>query len=205
MCKIHGPPSSSIRVGWECIISLNNDMPSSPVPSITPSGLVTLQHDLKARITSSPLVKIPLTMRPLVKKSSSIPFSLTLKRHSTIFTRSSSPSSGASASPGCTPASEMADPLSMAGDLPSEVPLHNTPSIGAKILDKFWPEDEESYSEESCRVSVPSRYPTVLAPPPHHRRALRSLGSVQDVPFSGQLPPRTSSDNISSSPLRFPF
>ncbi|KAF8119612.1 hypothetical protein EV363DRAFT_1409893 [Boletus edulis] len=161
--------------------ALDNGIPSSPVPFITPSGLVMLQHDLKAHINSSPLVKIPLTMRPLVKKSSSIPFSLTLKRHSTIFTRPSSPSSSALALPGCTPASEMADPLSMAGDLPSEVPLHNTPSIGAKILDKFWPEDEESYSEESRRVSVPSR-PTV-----------------------SQLPPRTSSDNISSSPLQFPF
>ncbi|KAF8426506.1 hypothetical protein L210DRAFT_3652876 [Boletus edulis BED1] len=34
---------------------LDNGMPSSPVPFITPSGLVTLQHDLKARINSSPL------------------------------------------------------------------------------------------------------------------------------------------------------
>ncbi|KAG6378004.1 hypothetical protein JVT61DRAFT_14802 [Boletus reticuloceps] len=47
---------------------LDNGMPSSPVPFITPSGLVTIQHDLKARINSSPLVKIPLTMRSLVKE-----------------------------------------------------------------------------------------------------------------------------------------
>ncbi|KAF8444003.1 hypothetical protein L210DRAFT_3105979 [Boletus edulis BED1] len=186
----------------------DNGMPSSPVPFITLSGLVTLQHDLKACIHSSPLVKVPLTMRPLVKKRTSIPFSLTftLKRRSTIFSRSSSPCSTASASPSCTPASEMADPLSIAVvaiELPSEVSLHNTPSIGTKILDRFWPEDEESYSEESCRVSVASRYPTALAPPPHHRRTPCSLGSIRDVPFIDQLPPRTSSDN--TSPLQFPF
>ncbi|KAF8443802.1 hypothetical protein L210DRAFT_953985, partial [Boletus edulis BED1] len=64
-----------------------------------------------------------------------------------------------------------ADPLSMA----------DVPSIGTKILDRFWPEDEESYSEESCCVSVPSRYLTALAPPPHHRRVPCSLGSIQDV------------------------
>jgi hypothetical protein len=111
---------------------LDNDMPSSPVPFITPSRLVTFQHDLKARINSSPLVKVPLTMRPLVKKRSSIPFSLTLKRHSTtIFSRSSSSCSDPSASAGCTPASEMADPLSMTDvviDSPSETPLHITVS-----------------------------------------------------------------------------
>ncbi|KAF8119286.1 hypothetical protein EV363DRAFT_1463144 [Boletus edulis] len=132
-------------------------------------------------------------------------FSLTftLKRP-TIFFRSSSPSSAASVSPSCTPASETADPLSMA-DVPSEVSLHNTPSIGTKILDRFWPEDEESYSEESCCVSVPSRYLTALAPPPHHRRAPCSLGSIQDVFlfFSDQLSPRTSSDNTSR--FQFPF
>ncbi|KAN0076696.1 hypothetical protein V8E55_010551 [Tylopilus felleus] len=174
-----------VRLGDTRITSpkpLDNAMPPPPVPFITPSGLVTFRHDLKARINSSPLVKVPLTMRPFVKKRSSIPFSLTLKRHSTIFSRSSSSSS---ASPGCTPASEVADPLSMADvtiDLPSETPLHITPSIGTKILDRFWPEDEESYSEES-HVSVPSRYPAALAPPPHHRRVPRSLGSIRDVPL----------------------
>ncbi|KAF8552454.1 hypothetical protein OG21DRAFT_121721 [Imleria badia] len=212
---------------------LRNGMPSSPVPFITPSGLVTFQHDLKARINSSPLVKVPLTMRPLGKKRSSLPFSLSLKRHSTtIFSRASSASSSASGSPSCTPASEMADPLSMADvDLPSETPLYKTacaplrqPSIGAKILDRFWPEDEGSYSEESRRSSVPSYYPTALAPPPHHRRAPRSLGSDHDVPFryvtllrhlvvwfanglpscSDQLPPRTSNEH-DTTPLRFPF
>ena len=110
----------------------NNDtpMPLSPVPFITPSGLVTFQHDLKARITSSPLVKVPLTMRPLIKKRSSIPFTLTLKRHSTtIFSRSSSSSSDASSSAGCTPTSERVDPMSMAIDSPSETPLHITVSL----------------------------------------------------------------------------
>ncbi|KAF8443869.1 hypothetical protein L210DRAFT_75251 [Boletus edulis BED1] len=34
-----------------------------------------------------------------------------------------------------------------------------------------------------CCVSVASRYPTALAPPPHHRRAPCSLGSIQDIPF----------------------
>ncbi|KAI9567208.1 hypothetical protein HD554DRAFT_1008532 [Boletus coccyginus] len=167
---------------------LDNGMPSSPVPFIIPSCLVTFRHDLKARINSSLLVKVPLTMRPLVKKRSSIPFSLTLKRHSTIFSRSSSSSPDSSASGSCTPASEVADPLSMtdvAIDAPSEAPLHITPSIGAKILDRFWPEEEGPCFEESRRASVPSRYPTALAPPPHHRRgAPRSLGSVHDEPFS---------------------
>ncbi|KAH0826863.1 hypothetical protein J3R83DRAFT_4401 [Lanmaoa asiatica] len=199
----------------------DNDMPTSSAPFITPSGLVTFQHDLKARINSSPLVKVPLTMRPLVKKRSSIPFSLTLKRHSTtIFSRSSSSSSNASASADCTPASEMMDPMAatdVAVGSPSETPLHITPSIGTKIMDRFWPEDEGPYSEENCRVPIPSRYPAALAPPPHHRRAPRSLGSICDVPFrcvvrfaeplsprSDQLPSRTSSEH-STGPLRFPF
>lgn len=185
-------------------------MPSSPASFITPSSLVAFQRDLKAHINSFPLVKVSLTMRPLIKKRPSNPFSLTLKRHSTaIFSRSSS-SSDASTSADCTPALEKMDPISMndvAIDSSSEAPLHITvsrfdvkqakemshrvptcaprrqPSIGTKIVDRFWPEDEAPHPEESCRVPVPSCYATALAPPPHHRRAPRSLGSICDVSF----------------------
>ena len=111
---------------------LDNDMPSSPASFITPSSLVTFQHDLKARINSSSLVKVPLTMRPLIKKRSSIPFSLTFKRHSTtIFSRSPSTASDASTLSDCTPSLEKVDPMSVthvAIDSPSETPRHITVS-----------------------------------------------------------------------------
>ncbi|KAF8430925.1 hypothetical protein L210DRAFT_863682 [Boletus edulis BED1] len=148
-------------------------MPSSPVPPMT------LQHDLKARINSSSLVKVPLTMCHLVKKWTSIPFYLTFTC-STIVSRSSSPSSIASVSPSGTPVLEMVE---VAVDLPSEVSLYNIPSIGTKILDKFWPKDEELYSKESCCVLVASRYPTALAPPPHHRCPPCLMCSIQDAHF----------------------
>ncbi|KAG9313275.1 hypothetical protein JVU11DRAFT_5579 [Chiua virens] len=185
---------------------LDNGMPSSPVPFVTPSSLVTFQHDLKARISSSPLLKVPLTMRPLIKKRTSIPFGLTLKRHSmTIFSRSSSSSSDAST---CTPVPEVMVPMSMACacvavDSRPETPLNIRPAIGSKIMERFWPEEEESHSEESCGYP-PSRYPTVLAPPPHHRRrAPRSLGPARDVPFGNELHSRTTHEH--AGPLRFPF
>ncbi|KAG8219117.1 hypothetical protein J3R82DRAFT_4962 [Butyriboletus roseoflavus] len=187
-------------------------MPSSPAPFITSSGLVTFQHDLKARINSSSLVKVPLSMRPLIKKRSSIRFSLTFKRHSMpIFSRSPSSASDASTSADCTPVSEKGDPMSVSDvaiDSPPETPLHITaplrhPCIGTKIVDRFWPEDEAPYSEETCRVPVPSCYPTALAPPPHHHRA-RSLGSICDVPSSDPFSSRTSSER-NTGPLRFPF
>ncbi|KAF9220112.1 hypothetical protein BS17DRAFT_354198 [Gyrodon lividus] len=182
-------------------------MPSSPVPFIAPSALVTLQHDLKARISSSPLLKMPLTMRPLMKKRSSIPFSL--KRRSTTISSRSSSSSVLSSdrSPTTSPAPDMVDPVTityMATVSPQQLsPVSITPRIGAKIVDRFWPE-EEYYSEESYRKPGCSRQPATLSPPPHYRRVAHGFTSVHDVPFSDEFPSRPSPEH-DSAPLRFPF
>ncbi|KIJ59714.1 hypothetical protein HYDPIDRAFT_118211 [Hydnomerulius pinastri MD-312] len=174
-------------------------MPSSPFPFFEPSGLVTFQHGLKARISASPLLKVPLTMRPLMKKRPSIPFGL--KRRSTTI---SSKSSSSSASSSTESASDMVGPLTyMAMDSPPETPVSVTPRLGTKIVERFWPE-EEYYSEDSYRIPGSSLQPYSLSPPPHYRRAPHAFASARDVPFSDEFPSRSGPEH-NSVPLRFPF
>ncbi|KAF8835613.1 hypothetical protein BDN67DRAFT_414235 [Paxillus ammoniavirescens] len=185
-------------------------MPSSPVPFIATSGLVTFQHDLKARISSSPLLKMPLSMRPFMKKRPSMPFSLKRRSTTTIASRSSSSSVLSSDSRRATspaaPVADLVDPVTMtymATVSPQQPPVGTTPNIGAKILDRFWPEEEhhfeESYPKPGC-----SRHLMALSPPPHYRRVAHALTPLHDISFSDEFPSGSSPEH-NPGPLRFPF
>ncbi|KIJ16612.1 hypothetical protein PAXINDRAFT_10326 [Paxillus involutus ATCC 200175] len=184
-------------------------MPSSPVPFIATSGLVTFQHDLKARISSSPLLKMPLTIRPFMKKRPSMPFSL--KRRSATMNSSRSSSSSALSSDSrpvspATPVAGLVDPVIMTymeTVSPQHSPVGITPNIGAKILDRFWPE-EEYHSEESYPKPGCSRQLMALSPPPHYRRVAHAFTPPHDIPFSDEFPSGSSPEH-NPGPLRFPF
>ncbi|KIK91244.1 hypothetical protein PAXRUDRAFT_831002 [Paxillus rubicundulus Ve08.2h10] len=187
-----------------------DSMPSSPVPFIATSGLVTFQHDLKARISSSPLLKMPLTMRPFMKKRLSMPFSLKRRSTTTISSHSSSSSVLSSNSHPATSSaatvSDVVDPVTMthmATVSPRQTPVGITPNIGAKILDRFWPE-EENLSKESYPKAGCSRQFMALSPPPHHRRVAHAFTPPHGIPFSDEFPSRSSPEH-NPGPLRFPF
>ncbi|KAG2366082.1 hypothetical protein BDR07DRAFT_571392 [Suillus spraguei] len=175
------------------------------------SAFTRLQRSIKIRMSSllsTRTQKSSITSRavkrrsllPLLKLSSSSLYSWSSRDTEPSAKRVDSDSSAESTTPDviATPA---ASPISAST-------LTFPPSLGQKITDRFWPEEDPEHNDQD-EISGNGRLLSpmivnVLSPPPYHRRAPNVIVHQDNIVSSDNYPSHYKNQH-DSRPMRFPF